>query len=61
MIVNPKHFVKGIDWCSIYDSGNVDSVASFSLNEIRSVVFDCDRNKSPRSEGFSIIEILSRS
>lgn len=32
----------------------MELVALFSLNEIRSLVFVCDRNKSPGPDDFSI-------
>lgn len=50
----PEIKEKSFDWSPISIRENEELAILFSLEEIRKVVFSCDRNKSLGSDGFSM-------
>lgn len=49
-----KPFVEGADWSPISEQERRSLDSPFSIEEIRKVIFECDRNKSPSLDGFSM-------
>lgn len=46
--------MEGIDWSPISTREDLELAIPFSLEEIRKVAFNCDRNKSFGPNGFSM-------
>ncbi|MDV3143360.1 MAG: hypothetical protein Q8761_02940, partial [Sweet potato little leaf phytoplasma] len=53
-LVESKPFVEGLDWRPISVSEKMELDSPFTLEEVRKVVFECDRNKSLGPDGFSL-------
>ena len=46
--------IDGLDWSPITIEDVVDMVWSFEEEEIKKAIFDCDGNKSPGPNGFTL-------
>lgn len=49
-----KPLLEGIDWSPILTREDGDLVVSFTLDELKKVVFNCDENKFSGVDGFSV-------